>query len=406
MTKKQDKQAKEPNLFNYEMTKDLPTTPLVKEIFSVLSGAVNGKEAMRRYKGNIYDVSHGKTKINTYMSKDGKRLHIEVENDISKSVIEIPSLLELSKHSFAATKLFLYIMNKGIEQHVITQTGKDIGVTFFLTDMVKDGLYADVKSARRAFKEGYDILKEFEATGRILLKSGTVEGRKDVTPDADKARYMFIGRDIEKAGSPLPCKVYFNPLMNWDFLLHFYTTVPIWTFSLPKRAMNLMFWIFANARKNVGSIRTEKPCYITASYKSIQAWLNLPRLDETDTPKKEIILPIHAAIQDIKDAHDDFKRDVMADVAKEKAQATTDEERKEAEAKEAYYTAMFDRPDFKITKEEPEGAKTKDILASGKITAEINEPYTTKLLRIRRNATGILLHNKATQDETEPAEQD
>ena len=383
---------------DFEMTKDVPTTPIVKELFSVISGAVNDKDAIRRYKENTNDVSHGKIKIDTYMSKDGKTLRIEVKNDMSRSVIEIPSLLELSKHSFAATKLFLYIMHKGIEQNVAARTGKDVSVTFTLADMVADGLYTDVKSARRAFKEGYDILKQFEVTGEIRLKSGTVEGRRNVTPDADRARSMFVGRDIEKAGKS-PCRVYLNPLMNWDFLLYFYTTVPVWTFSLPKRAMNLMFWIFVTARKNVGRLKPNGPNYIKSSYKSVQSWLNLPRLDETDTPKKEIITPIHAAVEEIKMAHDNFRRQVMEDVAQEKKQATTDAERKAAEEKETYYAAMFARPDFELTMEEPADARTKDVLEKGKLIANINEPYTTKLLKIRRNSSGILLHNKATQDD-------
>lgn len=384
----------------YEMTKDVPTTPIVKELFSVISGAVNDEDAVKRYKANTNDVSHGKTKINAYMSKDNKTLRIEVINEMSKSVIEIPSLLELSKHSFAATKLFLYIMHKGIEQNVAARTGKDISVTFTLADMVEDGLYTDTRSARRAFKEGYDILKQFEVTGEIRLKSGTVEGRRDVTPDADRARSMFVGRDIEKAGKS-PCRVYLNPLMNWDFLLYFYTTVPVWTFSLPKRAMNLMFWIFITARKNVGKLKPNGPNYIKSSYKSVQSWLNLPRYEETDTPKKEIITPIHAAVEEIKTAHDNFQRQVMEDIAREKAQATTDAERKAAEEKEAYYAAMFARPDFELTTDEPADVKTKDVLDKGKVIANINEPYTTKLLKIRRNGSGMLLHTKATQDETE-----
>jgi hypothetical protein len=208
---------------------------------------------------------------------------------------------------------------------------------------------------------------------------------------------MFVGRDMEKAGQS-PCRIYLNPLMNWDFLLHFYTTVPVWTFSLPKRAMNLMFWIFVSARKNVRKLNPDKPYYITASYKSVQAWLNLPNMDETDTPKKEIIQPIHAAVKEIKAAHDNFKREIMELIAREKELATTDEERQEAEDKEKYYTAMFARPDFELTKKEPEDAKTKDILEKGMLIANINEPYTTKLLKIRRNGSGILLHNKATQD--------
>lgn len=381
-----------------DMTKDVPTTPIVKELFSVISGAVNDKDAIKRYKENTNDVSHGKTKINAYMSKDGKTLRIEVINDMSKSVIEIPSLLELSKHSFAATKLFLYIMHKGIEQNVAARTGKDVSVTFTLADMVADGLYTDTRSARRAFKEGYDILKQFEVTGEIRLRAETIEGRKEVTPDADRARSMFVGRDIEKAGKS-PCKVYLNPLMNWDFLLYFYTTVPVWTFSLPKRAMNLMFWIFVTARKNVATLKQNGPNYIRASYKSVQSWLNLPRLEETDTPKKEIIMPIHSAVEDIKTAHDNFQRQTMEEIAKEKEQATTEEERKAAEEKEAYYAAMFARPDFELTTDEPADAKTKDVLDKGKLIANINEPYTTKLLKIRRNGSGMLLHSKATQDE-------
>jgi hypothetical protein len=337
------------------------------------------------------------------MSKDGKKLRIEVDNGQSKSVVEIPSLLELSKNSFAATKLFLYIMHKGIEQKVAAREGKEIYVTFTLADMVADGLYKDIRSARRAFKEGYDILKEFEVMGEIRLKAETIEGRRNVTPDADRARTMFVGRDMEKAGKS-PCKVYFNPLMNWDFLLYFYTTVPVWTFALPKRAMNLMFWIFVTARKKVKELTVTGPNYITASYRSIQAWLNLPRLDETDTPKKEIIMPIHAAIKEIKTAHDDFVRNTLEEIAKEKQQATTEEQRKEIEEKEAYYKTMFERPDFEIKKDEPKDAKTKDVLENGKIIANINEPYTTKLLKIRRNTSNILRNTKATKDE-EPTDQ-
>ena len=382
---------------SFEMTKDVPTTPIVKELMSIISGSLNDEGNRKRYRKNVNDASRGKTKIITYHTKDEKTLRIEVETGQTKSIIEIPSLLELSKQSFATTKLFLYIMHKGIEQNVVAESGKDISIEFTLADMVADGLYTDARSARRAFKDGMDILMALKATGEIRMKSGTVAGRKEITPDKDKARVMFIGRDIEKAGKS-PCKVYLNPLMNWDFLLHFYTTVPVWTFQLPKRAMNLMFWIFVNARTNVGNLTLKGPNYITASYKSVQTWLNLPRLDETDTPKKEIIQPIHAAIADIEAAHNNFKQQILAEIKKEKDQATTDEERKAAEEKEAYYKAMFDKPDFKITTEEPADAKTKDILTNGKLIANINEPYTTKLFKIRRATSALLKHSKATKD--------
>ena len=99
--------------------------------------------------------------------------------------------------------------------------------------------------------------------------------------------------------------------------------------------------------------------------------------------------------------HRQYLGDTIEDIAREKAQATTDAERKAAEEKEAYYAAMFARPDFELTTDEPADVKTKDVLDKGKVIANINEPYTTKLLKIRRNGSGMLLHTKATQDETE-----
>ena len=195
--------------------------------------------------------------------------------------------------------------------------------------------------------------------------------------------------------------------MNWDFLLYFYTTVPVWTFQLPKRAMNLMFWIFVTARKNVErlqKLKPEQPFIIKANYKSVQSWLNLLRLDETDTPKKEIIGPIRAAVAQINTTHDNFVRETMEEINKEKERATTDEQRKEAEEKETFYAAMFARPDFELTTEEPADAKTKDILEKGKVIANINEPYTTKLLKIKRGGNNLLFHNKATRND-EPKDQ-
>ena len=249
-------------------------------------------------------------------------------------------------------------------------------------------------SARRAFIEGTDVLMTLRTNGELYLpRSGkTISNNTQRTPDKDIARVMFVGRDITKN----MCKVLFNPSMNWDYFLYFYTALPVWAFQLPKRAFSLLYYIFAYMRINVKNINNEN----RVSYKTIQAWLNLPRMDETDTPKKEIIRPITDAINGIKNAHDEYRRQCMAELERQKQEQTTEEGRQQVERMIQKHIEMFDRPDFDIVMETPD-ATTKDVLTKGKVKIILNDPYKTKLQQIFRKGSGLLNNKKAVRDETE-----
>ena len=395
MAKKRPEQDNQKSDFqDIEMTKDVPTTSIFRAAFATITSAGQSKELATRYRKNVLDVNHkSKDDVQVYATQDGQ-IRIQQKAGDAYSVVEVPDPLLLSKNSYAAAKMFTYILNKALEQGISSKEGKELYVAFPLLDLVEDGLYTDARSARRAFIEGTDVLMTLRTNGELYLpRSGkTISNNTQRTPDKDIARVMFVGRDITKN----MCKVLFNPSMNWDYFLYFYTALPVWAFQLPKRAFSLLYYIFAYMRINVKNINNEN----RVSYKTIQAWLNLPRMDETDTPKKEIIRPITDAINGIKNAHDEYRRQCMAELERQKQEQTTEEGRQQVERMIQKHIEMFDRPDFDIVMETPD-ATTKDVLTKGKVKIILNDPYKTKLQQIFRKGSGLLNNKKATKDETE-----
>ena len=376
------------------MTKDVPTTPIFRAAFATITGPGQSEDMAKRYLKNAREATHrSKDEVKVRTTKDGQ-IRIEQKAGEAYSVVEIPDPLLLSKNSYAAAKIFTYILNKALERGISSKTEKELSVEFPLMDLVEDGLYADTRSARRAFIEGMNVLMTLRTNGELYLaRSGkTLANNVQRTPDKDIARVMFVGRDITKN----TCKVLFNPSMNWDYFLYFYTALPVWAFQLSKRAFSLIYYIFAHMRINVRNIDKEN----RISYKTVQYWLNLPHKDETDTPKKEIIKPITDAIKDIKYAHDEYKRQCMEELEAQKKEQTTEEGRQRVEKMIQKHIEMFDKPDFDIIAETPD-ATTNDILSKGKIKIILNDPYKTKLQQILHKGSGLLSHSKAVKDDTE-----
>lgn len=394
MKKTTSKQDGQTDIFkDADMTKEVPTTPIFRAAFATITSAGQSTDMASRYRKNALDVNHRSKDDIVIQTKDGQ-IRISQKSGEAYSVIEIPDPMLLSKNSYAAAKIFTYILNKALEQGISSKEEKELYVEFPLTDLIDDGLYTDIRSARRAFKEGMDVLMTLRTNGELYLaRSGkTIANNTQRTPDKDIARVMFVGRDITKN----KCKVLFNPSMNWDYFLYFYTALPVWAFQLPKRAFSLIYYIFAYMRINLRNINNEN----RISYKTIQAWLNLPRLEETDTPKKEIIKPITDAVKDIKNAHDDYRRQRMAELEEQKREQTTEEGRQKVEQLIQKHLEMFNRPDFDIIPDAPD-ATTKDILTKGKIRIILNDPYKAKLQQIFRKGSGLLNHRKAIKDENE-----
>lgn len=378
---------------NIEMTKDVPTTPIFRAAFAAITSAGHNIDMATRYRKNLLEANHKSKDAVRILTKDGQ-IRIEQKTGEVYSIIEVPNPLLLSKNSYATAKIFTYILGKALEQGITTKKKTELFVEFSLADLVEDGLYTDVRSARRSFKDAMDTLMTLRTNGELYLpRSGeTIANNNQRTPEKDTARVMFVGRDITNS----VCKVFFNPSMNWDYYLYFYTALPVWAFQLPKRPFTLLYYIFAHMRINIKNISKENK----VSFKTIQAWLNLPLADETDTPKKEIIKPIADAINDIKNAHDEYRRQCMAELEKLKQEQTTEEGRQQVDRMIQKHNEIFDQPDFDVIMETPD-ATTKDVLAKGKLKIILNDPYKTKLQQIFHKGTGLLKHNKAINDETE-----
>ena len=260
MAKKKPEQDNQQNDFqDIEMTKDVPTTSIFRAAFATITSAGQSKELATRSRKNVLDVNHkSKDDVQVYATQDGQ-IRIQQKAGDAYSVVEVPDPLLLSKNSYAAAKMFTYILNKALEQGISSKEGKELYVAFPLLDLVEDGLYTDARSARRAFIEGTDVLMTLRTNGELYLpRSGkTISNNTQRTPDKDIARVMFVGRDITKN----MCKVLFNPSMNWDYFLYFYTALPVWAFQLPKRAFSLLYYIFAYMRINAMICPLPKPCF-------------------------------------------------------------------------------------------------------------------------------------------------
>ena len=99
------------------------------------------------------------------------------------------------------------------------------------------------------------------------------------------------------------CTVYMNSRVNWDFVLSFYTIIPKWAFKLKNNAYTLVRYIFYLARQNTEAIKEKG--YFTISIRAVCAELNLPDMEETKNPGRDIINVIEDATSEIEQENND-----------------------------------------------------------------------------------------------------
>ena len=274
---------------------NLPTSTGSNLIYDVLEA---GK--------NVADLPNRKKTINRNtiytVKKNGKGRQISLKNrsGTEEAQVQLADIEKLIGTNKAAKMLFTLSMIKANEQAVFNgELTKDY-ISFPLQELVDIGLYKTIRSARRGFENGMDLL-----TG-IKIKGKSQKSKKvGIQTDNDfKLRVMFTGADITGG----ECKILLNPYINWGYFTQYFTILPRYYFSLSNRASNLLLYIFYLARQNVRAIEERASQnggkgYFTISFRSLQQKLQLPSEKGNKDPKKTIKDVIENTVSEIEEKH-------------------------------------------------------------------------------------------------------
>jgi len=216
------------------------------------------------------------------------RLAITAETSKSISTIEITDISKIGKNNKDFQKLFLLFMVKAKEQAV----GSD-GVLrrpyieFPLQELVDNGFYKSIESARKGVKSVCGKMGLFSVSGNMKLR-----GKRDIT---EGGSIPFTGWCIKRG----VVMIQLNPMTNWSILTYFYTCIPSYYPQLSSRSLTLLYKIAFLCRQNTAKIK--KDGWFTMSYRAIQQYLNLPHENQTKNPERDIKQRIEEAVIEIED---------------------------------------------------------------------------------------------------------
>lgn len=207
--------------------------------------------------------------------------------------LELEDIEKFSGNNKALKKLFIMALIKANEQAIHNGELTRKYITFPLKEFVETGFYATLRSARKGFTDAMDALTSLKIGGKICKTKGK---KRQIT--SKKIRVLFPAVDDIEGNQ---CTIYLNELVNWEFLIQYYTILPRYYFSLSNRGSDLLLYIFNQARQHTRNI--EKQGYFTIGFRAIQTRLHLP--DKSNNPQRDIRQPIEDAITEIEDHHKD-----------------------------------------------------------------------------------------------------
>lgn len=243
---------------------------------------------------NIVDLPARKRQINhntTYeVLQNGKKREVKITNTKAEVTIELTDIDKLTGSNKPAKKLFVLALIKANEQAIFNgQLTKDY-ISFPLQELVDIGFYKTPQSARVGFNRGMETLTSLKVKGHIQIS------KKQKEPQ-DELQVPFTGYRL-KGGQ---CTIFFNSRVNWNFIVQYFTILPLYYFKLSNRASDLLYYIFYLARQHTKDI--DERGYFTIGFRSIQSKLQLPSEKSTKNPKRDIQDPIDEAIEQLETEH-------------------------------------------------------------------------------------------------------
>ncbi len=245
-----------------------------------------------KYIKNTHKKINRRTNYQLHSIKDSKGnivYKVDIDNGKqSHTVLLIRNLDTITSSNQGEQKAFIYILNKINEQaYKIDGLYKD-RVTMNLNNFVGEPWgYSSIVAARRYWKKVFKKLMDIGISSATKKKQG-----KNITLD-EGAYYLFTGYNIKNNIITLGL----NTLLDWSFIVQFYTTIPSYAFGLSNRSFQLLLLISQQARKYTTDIANHG--FFKISYRLIHHFLYLPEPDTIKDPKGKIKDPIEKVINEI-----------------------------------------------------------------------------------------------------------
>ena len=279
--------------------KPMPTGTAINTIVDVINAGQDGQKGIEELPKHKAKVSHTKYTVTRGepLNNDGDK--IIIRHDISRGRgyvnIKLPDSLvkNLTGYSVATKKVFAFILEKVNEQAfnngVLTQNYID----FSTQEVIERGIYSTYQSAVRGLKAATNALTDIKLEGEMTFgKNNTVRF---------SSNYMLVVLFPTAENKRGQWYVKLNDDVNWNFILQAFSILPNYYYSLPNRASELLYLIFALARQHTEDIA--KRGHFSVSFRAIQQALHLPDEDKTTHPKQDIKDAINEAINEIEKTH-------------------------------------------------------------------------------------------------------
>ena len=255
--------------------KTIPTSPTTYAIMEILTFGPELDSLPTRKKR----FSHGPK----YEIKRSGPARLVLYKGVETVTLEITDITTLSKRSGPAKKLITRTLEKANEQAIYNGELVQDYVSFPLQELVDDGQFTNIRSARRGFEDASRALSSFKGERR---------GKDDFALEV-----FFTGAKIKKG----QCYLFLNPRIEWAKVAKYFTEMPSYYYALPDKASDLLFYVFYIARQRTEDIKEKG--YFTISLRSIQGQLNLPDEKTNKNPQRDIKDPIESAVEKIEEKH-------------------------------------------------------------------------------------------------------
>lgn len=322
----------------------LPTSPIVTALYDILSGGDIDQlsDRKQKYNRNIQYLVEGRgdQRRISYTKSDGKR------NTTTTVSVEIDDFRKIVNRNPQTKKILNRILIRANEQAIHYGVLTRDKVSFPLRELVGEGQYKNLETARQGFYNVADTL-----TG--LKVSGKIERGKKKTLQQGVHAVLFKAAKVDNA----TCEIYLNEMLNWGLITPYYTGLPDFYFELPDRAAELLEYIFYIARQNTRQLAEQG--YFTIGYRAIQYRLNLPDEKTCRNPRRDIKDAIEAAIEQIEEKYCKYAPPIPTDATGEDA-----------------------NPDFALLPLADYDAPIKKYLDEGKLKISLKGEYGRRFIQI------------------------
>jgi len=312
----------------------------------------------------LYDVL-----IQLGVLEDVDKRRISYSKDKSTVQIEIDDFRKIVNCNPQAKKILTRILLRANEQAIHNGELYRDRVSFPLRELVGEGQYKNIETARQGFYNVADTLTGLKVSGAV------VKGKKK-TVKRGVVAVLFTGARVDNT----TCEIYLNELLNWGLITPYYTGLPDYYFELPDRAAELLEYIFYIARQNTKQIAEQG--YFTIGYRAIQYKLNLPNEIGEDgrpinNPRRDIKDAIEAAIEQIEEKYCKYAPPIPAGARGADAE-----------------------PDFSLLPVADDNAPIKKYLDEGYLRVSLKGDYANRFIEISQKTAAKIEAARKRQEDT------